>query len=99
MARAQKITLEQIESARKILQGLPAKELGRSKEDAAYSLVKDIQAALKKGYRIKEISNSFKQDGILISASVIKKSLEGVTKKTRKKTDIHHDNDAKLSIS
>ena len=99
MARAQKITLEQIEAARKTLQELPVKELGKSKEDAAYSLMKDIQTALKKGYSIKELSNSFKQGGILISASIIKRSLEGGAKKTRKKTDVHHDNDAKRSIS
>ena len=85
MARAQKITSEQIESARKVLQELPVKEVGKSKEDAAALLIKDIQAALKKGYTVREISQRIKQDGTPVSASLIKQCLETAAEKTRKR--------------
>ncbi len=72
MSKAAMIQPEQIEAAKKLLQALPVKETAKSKQQAARQLVKDFQAALKKGYTPKDISDILQQEGIAIPASLIK---------------------------
>lgn len=72
MAKAIKIQPEQIASAKRILQELPAKESGKTRQEAAKQLAKDVQSALKKGYTFKDISEVLKADGIPLSAAMIK---------------------------
>ncbi len=93
MARAKRILPEQIESARKMLQALPAKETGKSKEEAAASLAREIQAALKKGYSLKELSGLVKKEGVGISASVMKSTV-GETEHKRQKKSAEKSTDA-----
>ena len=76
MARAQRITQEQIESARRILQELPAKDAGKSKKEAVTLLAKELKKALRKGYEVNEICVALKNGGIKIPASLIKSQTE-----------------------
>ncbi len=87
MPRASKVQPEQIEAARKILRELPAKEMPKSKKDAAKLLTKEFQSALKRGYSVKEISEILQAEGIGIPAAAVKSSLNERSGRTQKKED------------
>lgn len=72
MSKAVRFGPEQVAAARKLLQELPVKEKDKSKQELAAHLGRDIQAALKKGYSIKDLSELLKENGLGLSASLIK---------------------------
>ena len=77
MPRASKVQAAQIEKARKLLRELPAKEIPKSREEAAATLAKEFQTALKKGYTAKDISELLQTENIPVSASLVKRCLAG----------------------
>lgn len=80
MAKAIKVQPEQIASAKRILQELPVKESGKTRQEAAALLAKEVQAALNKGYTFKDISEALKADGVPLSAAMIKAHAEPIRK-------------------
>ena len=72
MSKAVRFGPEQVAAARKLLQELPVKEKDKSKQELAAHLGRDIQAALKKGYSAKDLSELLKENGLGLSASLIK---------------------------
>ena len=64
MAVKTKIPMEKILVIQKRLQKLPARETGKTREEALEILAGDFQEALKKGYSVKEIREILGEEGI-----------------------------------
>lgn len=79
MPKAVRFGPEQVAAARKLLQELPVKEKDKSKQELAMHLGRDIKAALKKGYSVKDLSELLKENGLGLSASLIKAHTDGRT--------------------
>ena len=73
MAQNATIRPQQIERARKLLQGLPENEDRTTRPEAAEILEKDFRKAKAKGYNPKELSLMLKNEGIIIPAYLIKR--------------------------
>ena len=76
MTRVVKYLPEQIERCRRRMQAAPAKDTGKSKAETAGILAKDVRAMQKKGYNLKEISELFREEGLVISVSLLERVLE-----------------------
>lgn len=76
MTRIVKYLPEQIERCRRRMQAAPVKDTGKSKAETAGILAKDVRAMQKKGYSLKEISELFREEGLVISVSLLEKVLE-----------------------
>ena len=86
MASKAKLRLEQIEKARRLLNDLPEKDDGKTREEAAEFLEKDFRKALKRGYTPKELSVMLKNAGIIIPAYLVEKFLKPENENPRPKT-------------
>ena len=67
MAVKTKIPMEKILVIQKRLQKLPARETGKTREEALEILAGDFQEALKKGYSVKEIREILGEEGITLA--------------------------------
>lgn len=72
MARFANIRREQINKARRMLQGLPEKTERKTRQEAALLLESDLRKALKKGYGPKELCTLLKNEGIIIPTYLIR---------------------------
>ena len=79
MTRVVKYLPEQIERCRRRMQAAPAKDTGKSKAETADILAKDVRAMQKKGYTLKEVSELFREEGLVISVSLLERVLENET--------------------
>ena len=80
MAGTKKVLPGQVEKAKKLLQGLPTKDVGITRTEFAATLDKDIRKALNKGYSLKDISALLKKEGISMPASLLKEHLSSAQK-------------------
>jgi hypothetical protein len=71
MAVKTKIPMEKILVIQKRLQKLPARETGKTREEALEILAGDFQEALKKGYSVKEIREILGEEGITLALGKI----------------------------
>ena len=76
MTRVVKYLPEQIERCRRRMQAAPAKDTGKSKAETAGILAKDVRAMQKKGYTLKEVTELFREEGLVISVSLLERVLE-----------------------
>ena len=67
MAVKTKIPMEKILVIQKRLQKLPARETGKTREEALEILAGDFQEALKKGYSVKEIREILGEEGVTLA--------------------------------
>jgi hypothetical protein len=72
MGKFKRIPLKDIRAMQKTLDGLPDKNLGKTREEAADLLNANIQKALEKGYTVKELAAIMAQGNVLIPAPVIR---------------------------
>ena len=92
MARGEKrISDQEIFSAKKALQSLEPKIVGKSRDEAFIALEKELKEALKKGYSIKEISDVLKNNGVIMPVSYLKKLTESERKKRTTKKNVTQD--------
>ena len=82
MTRVVKYLPEQIERCRRRMQAAPAKDTGKSKAETAGILAKDVRAMQKKGYSLKEVSELFREEGLVISVSLLERVLENEAEAT-----------------
>lgn len=75
MAAIGKLSPEQIERARELLQNLPEVDNRKTREEAAGILEKDFRKALK-SYTPKQLSAMLKNSGIIIPAYLVEKYLK-----------------------
>ena len=76
MTRVVKYLPEQIERCRRRMQAAPVKDMGKTKAETAGILAKDVRAMQKKGYSLKEICELFREEGLVISVSLLEVVLE-----------------------
>lgn len=93
MARGEKkITDQEISAAKKALQSLEPKVVGKSRDEAFLVLEKELKEALKKGYSIKEISDVLKNTGVVMPVSYLKKLTEsGGRKRAGRKSKANNE--------
>ena len=82
MTRVVKYLPEQIERCRRRMQAAPAKNTGKSKAETAGILAKDVRVMQKKGYSLKEVSELFREEGLVISVSLLERVLENEAEAT-----------------
>ena len=75
MAVKTRIPMEKIMVVKKKLQKLPAKETGKTREEALEILAGDFQEALKKGYSVKEIREILGEEGITLALGKISEKM------------------------
>ena len=76
MASKAKLRPEQIERARKLLNDLPVKDDGKTRQEAAELLEKDFRKVLGRGYTPRELSAMLKNAGIIIPAYLVERFLK-----------------------
>ena len=74
MAVKTRIPMEKIMAVKKKLQKLPAKETGKTREEALEILAGDFQEALKKGYSVKEIREILGEEGVRLALAGLAKA-------------------------
>ena len=72
MGKFKRIPVKDINAIRKILDDLPDKNLGKTREEAAELLNANILKAIEKGYTVKELADIMAQGNVVIPASVIR---------------------------
>ena len=72
MGKFKRIPVKDINAMRKILDDLPDKNLGKTREEAAELLNANILKALEKGYTVKELAEIMAQGNVVIPAPVIR---------------------------
>ena len=72
MGKFKRIPVKDINAMRKILDDLPDKNLGKTREEAAELLNANIQKAIEKGYTVKELADIMAQGNVVIPAPVIR---------------------------
>lgn len=72
MGKFKRIPMKDINAMRKILDDLPDKNLGKTREEAADLLNANILKALEKGYTVKEVAAIMAQGNVVIPAPVIR---------------------------
>ncbi len=72
MGKFKRIPVKDINAMRKILDDLPDKNLGKTREEAAELLNANILKALEKGYTVKELTDIMAKGNVIISAPVIR---------------------------
>lgn len=72
MGKFKRIPVKNIRAMRKILDELPDKNLGKTREEAAELLNANILKALEKGYTVKELAEIMAQGNVVIPAPVIR---------------------------
>ena len=72
MGKLKRIPVKDINAMRKILDDLPDKNLGKTREEAAELLNANILKAIEKGYTVKELADIMAQGNVVIPAPVIR---------------------------
>ena len=72
MGKFKRIPVKDINAMRKILDDLPDKNLGKTREEAAELLNANILKAFEKGYTVKELADIMAQGNVVIPAPVIR---------------------------
>ena len=72
MGKFKRIPVKDITAMRKILDDLPDKNLGKTREEAAELLNANILKAIEKGYTVKELADIMAQGNVVIPAPVIR---------------------------
>jgi len=72
MGKFKRIPVKDINAMRKILDDLPDKNLGKTREEAAELLNANILKAIEKGYTVKELADIMAQGNVVIPAPVIR---------------------------
>ena len=72
MGKFKRIPVKDIRAMQKILDDLPDKNLGKTREEAAELLNANILKALEKGYTVKELAKIMAQGNVVIPAPVIR---------------------------
>ena len=72
MGKFKRIPVKDINAMRKILDDLPDKNLGKTREEAAELLNAKILKAIEKGYTVKELADIMAQGNVVIPAPVIR---------------------------
>ena len=72
MGKFKRIPMKDIKTMQKILDDLPDKNLGKTREEAAELLNAHILKALEKGYTVKELADIMAQGNVVIPAPVIR---------------------------
>ena len=72
MGKFKRIPVKDINAMRKILDDLPDKNLGKTREEAAELLNANILKAIEKGYTVKELADIMAQVNVVIPAPVIR---------------------------
>ena len=72
MGKFKRIPVKDINAMRKILDDLPDKNLGKTREEAAELLNANILKALEKGYTLKELTDIMAKGNVIIPAPVIR---------------------------
>lgn len=72
MGKFKRIPVKDINAMRKILNDLPDKNLGKTREEAAELLNANILKAIEKGYTVKELADIMAQGNVVIPAPVIR---------------------------
>lgn len=87
---------EKISLARKRLDNLEEKCIGKTRDEAVFDLEKSIKKALEKGYTLKEISETLAEEEIFLPAGFLKAHLlkspkkGAASKKTNPKNQTEH---------
>ena len=72
MGKFKRIPVKDINAMRKILDDLPDKNLGKTREEAAELLNANILKAIEKGYTVKELADIMAQGNVVIPTPVIR---------------------------
>jgi len=72
MSNSQRIPVDVIQAMKKILDGLPDKHLGKSKEEALAMLNSHILKAYSKGYSVKELAGIMSKGNVPVSAPTLR---------------------------
>lgn len=72
MGKFKRIPVKDINAMRKVLDDLPDKNLGKTREEAAELLNANILKAIEKGYSVKEVAAIMAQGNVVIPAPVIR---------------------------
>ena len=72
MGKFKRIPVKDINAMRKILDDLPDKNLGKTREEAVELLNANILKAIEKGYTVKELADIMAQGNVVIPAPVIR---------------------------
>lgn len=72
MGKFKRIPVKDIRAMQKILDDLPDKNLGKTREEAAELLNANILKALEKGYTVKELTEIMAKGNVVIPAPVIR---------------------------
>ena len=72
MGKFKRIPVKDIRAMQKILDDLPDKNLGKTREEAAELLNANILKALEKGYTLKELTDIMAKGNVIIPAPVIR---------------------------
>lgn len=72
MGKFKRIPVKDINAMRKILDDLPDKNLGKTREEAAELLNANILKALEKGYTLRELTEIMAQGNVAIPVPVIR---------------------------
>ena len=72
MGKFKRIPVKDINAMRKILDDLPDRNLGKTREEAAKLLNANILKAIEKGYTVKELADIMAQGNVVIPAPVIR---------------------------
>lgn len=72
MGKFKRIPVKDIRAMQKILDDLPDKNLGKTREEAVELLNANILKALEKGYTLKELTDIMAKGNVIIPAPVIR---------------------------
>lgn len=72
MGKFKRIPMKDINAMRKILDDLPDRNLGKTREEAAELLNANILKALEKGYTVKELAEIMAQGNVVIPPPIIR---------------------------
>ena len=72
MGKFKRIPVKDINAMRKILDDLPDRNLGKTREEAAELLNANILKAIEKGYTVRELADIMAQCNVVIPAPVIR---------------------------
>ena len=72
MGKFKRIPVKDINAMRKILDDLPDRNLGKTREEAAELLNANILKAIEKGYTVKELAAIMAEGNVVIPAPVIR---------------------------
>ena len=72
MGKFNRIPVKDINAMRKILDDLPDRNLGKTREEAAELLNANILKAIEKGYTVRELADIMAQGNVVIPAPVIR---------------------------